>query len=178
MAEKGIFVKFLSVLKKHFKAHYPFVKQLEKSLDASIPKSSSFYLGVSPKYNKHVIIKFLHENKPWRIGQVTISIHISTDFEKPSFLDVPDKEFEMFNNGRFSLPIGLTGKNKYWCLKPTTRIDDDYTIYWKPTSYESDEIVINEAIADVCALLEQLFIKAGFMEPDRVTPAANNNKAA
>jgi hypothetical protein len=65
-AEKGMFVKFMSAFKKHIKTQYPFVKQLEKSLDVSIPKSSSFYLGISPRYNKHVILKFLHLSKPWR----------------------------------------------------------------------------------------------------------------
>jgi hypothetical protein len=162
-AEKGMFVKFMSAFKKHLKLQYPFVKQLEKSLDVSIPKSSSFYLGLSPRYNKHVIINFLHESKPWRIGQFSIYIHISTQYQLTENFSPWSENFESFCDGLYYAPPLLIGKGKYWCLKPTTRSDDGYTIYWKPSSYDSDEVVIKEAIADVCVLLEQLFNKAGFM---------------
>lgn len=166
MAEKGMFVKFMSALKKHFKSHYPFVKQLERSLDVSIPKSSSFYLGVSPKYHKHVVINFLHESKPWRVGQFSIYIHISTQYQLAEDFSPRTEKFESFGDGLYYAPPLLIGMGKYWCLSPTTHSDDGYTIYWKPTSYDSEEVVIKEAIADVCILLDQLFIKAGFMSPE------------
>lgn len=163
MAEKGMFVKFMSAFKKHIKTHYPFVKQLEKSLDASIPKNSSFYLGVSPNYNKHVIINFLHESKPWRVGQFSVYVHISNEYKLVDSFDPRYEEFDRFGDGLFNISIAFTGRNRTWCLNPTDRTDDNLWTYWQPTSYDSDEVVIKEAIADVCVLLEKLFVKGGFM---------------
>jgi hypothetical protein len=176
MAEKGMFVKFMSALKKHFKQKYPFVKQMDQSFDVSMPKSCTFYLGVSPIYQKHVILSFSHSTKPWRVGEVGVSVHISTDYAIAKNWNGRLEDFELFNDGLYTIPKVQTANShilriKYWCLKPTSTsritdsVSDDYTEYWRPSSYDDDEIVINETIADVCAMLEQsLFRKAGFIE--------------
>jgi len=171
-----MFVKFMSALKKHFKQKYPFVKQMDQSFDVSMPKSCTFYLGVSPIYQKHVILKFYHSPKPWRVGEVAVFVHISTDYAVAKNWDGRSEDFELFNDGYYNIPMIKTAnshilRTKYWCLKPvstsgiTDSDSDEYREFWRPTSYDSDETVINETIADVCAMLEDcLFRKAGFID--------------
>ena len=170
MAEKGMFVKFMSAIKKHFKQKYPFVRPMEQSFNASMPKSCTFYLGVSPKYQKHVILNFSHSPKPWSVGEFTVDVHISTEYKVTDNWDAPLNQYESFADGLFNIPNEKVAdshivKTKVWCLKPTSSVSGNYTEYWRPTSYDNEESVINDVIVDVCAMLEQvLFRKAGFIE--------------
>jgi hypothetical protein len=163
MSEKSIFIKFLGEISRYFRNKYPFATKLPGPIDVALPKSSSFYLGVSPRFNKHVVINFMHLNKPWRIGQFTIVAHISSEYKSAEQWDVPREKFETFEDGLYNLAVVFLGVNKYWCLRPTSRESDEYTEYWKPTSYDNDESVIRECVADVCNLLENLFWKGGYL---------------
>lgn len=164
MAVKSTFAKFMSVLKKHLKTEYPFAMQSYEPIDAALPKSSSFYLGVSPIYGKHVVLNFFSYNKPWTVGQFTITVHISTEYLATKNWDALSKQYDSFSDGYYSLPIVSTGKDKVWCLQPNAKEGDKYTDYWSPDSYESEEAVMQQAVVDVCQMLEKLFRKAGFID--------------
>ncbi len=162
MAEKGIFTKFVSAFWKTTKSKYPFVQRMDESFAHGIPKSSSFYLGISPIYKKHVIINFQHSNKPWEIGLFTINLHISTQFEVTSHFNLGRDEYINFQDGLYRLPLAV-GDGKWWQLKP---LDNEaiFGVHWKPSTYTSEDIVIQEAVKDVCLFLEEsLFRKAGFI---------------
>src|SRR4051812_42687085 len=101
MAEKGVFVTFVRALKKDFIRRYPFMKQMETSLDPAIPKSSSLYLGISPRFNKHVVVNFFHMNKSRRVGEFNIRVHISTEYEVTKNWDAPSDGFLSFYDGLY-----------------------------------------------------------------------------
>lgn len=167
MANKSIFNQFLSAVWKHFKLKYPFIKRLEKPYCCpGIPRSSSFYVGISSRFGKHVVVNFQHSPKPWQIGEFTINIDISERYEASENNDYGSSDgYGSFSEGFYRLASTLFNKDKWWCLKPTSLArDNDLITYWRPSSYDSDETVINEAVADVCNLLEEhVFRKGGFM---------------
>ncbi len=98
----------------------------------------------------------------WRVGEFTINVHISSKYEPTSNFEVWKEDYDVFSDGYYRLPVAL-GEDKWWCLNPTSL--ESTLSYWRPSSYESEEVIINEAIDDVCLMLENgLFKKAGFIE--------------
>ncbi|WP_137940444.1 hypothetical protein [Chitinivorax sp. B] len=70
MSGNKVFTRFMSGAWKVFKEKYSFMEKLKEPFCAAVPKSSSFYLGISPKYKKHVFVNFQASNKPWRVGEL------------------------------------------------------------------------------------------------------------
>jgi len=170
MAEKGIYVRFMSALRKDIVKRYPFVHKVEKAFDLSMPKSSTFYLGLSPRYGKHVIVVFYHDPKSWNVGMLNIMVHISTDYAVTKNWDARMEGYETFEDGFYGMPTNAAGlepgyfKHKYWLLKPLDKERYRLAYYWRPSSYDSDEQVIREAMVDVYAELEEhLFRHGGFL---------------
>ncbi len=162
MAEKGIFTKFVPAFWKEAKSKYPFIQKMDKSFAPAYPKSSSFYLGISPSFGKHVILNFQHSNKPWSVGLFTINVHISEKFEITSQFNLGQDEYKNFDDGTYRLPVAVD-EDKWWSLKKLDR-EVIFGKQWNASSYDSDEIVIQEAVKDVCLFLEEsLFRKAGFI---------------
>ena len=166
MTQRGIFQKFMQVLRRRFRASYPFVQPLKQSLDLSIPKSSSFYLGVSPKYNRHVVVNFQHSPKPWEVGQFTVNVHISQELRLTENYTPQDGDWEAFRDGYHRLYVA--GRGKWWCLKPPESSEPSessrYTEHWRPPSYDSEEVTIQAVLDDVCCTLdEEVFERGGFI---------------
>lgn len=170
MAEKGIYAKFIAALRKDIVKRYPFVRQVEQAFDLSMPKSSTFYLGLSPRQGKHVIVVIYHDNKPWNVGMLDIMVHISADYAVTKNWDARMEGYETFEDGFYGMPTSAGGtepgyfNHKYWLLKPLDKESDRLAYYWRPSSYDSDEQVIREAMADVYAELEeQVFRRGGYL---------------
>ena len=167
MAQRGVFQLFIPVLWKHFKKTYPFISRFGKSFCVAIPKSSSFYLGVSPNYNKHVIINFQHSPKPWGVGEFTVNVHISTELSVTENWTASSENYEQFNDGYYRLASVTGHQDRWWCLRAADPIYKPRNVlrpYWEPSSYESQDVVFNEAIEDISRFLEDtLFKKAGYL---------------
>lgn len=74
--------------------------------------------------------------------------------------------FDAFLNGdgRRGLPSALN-KDEWWFLKANEHdLTNELVEYWRPTGYDSDAVVIQEAMDDVCRTLEtHLFKKGGYI---------------
>ncbi|WP_162042537.1 hypothetical protein [Undibacterium sp. YM2] len=159
MAEKKIYAKFIAAFWKSAKERYPSIKRLDKPFCSAIPKSSSFYLGLHPNLGKHILIVFQASNKSWQVGEFAINIHISEKFEPTSNFHPKEGEFEQFTDGYYRFP-SVIGRDKWWCLNPTSLDSPLQSLidYWRPGSYEVEDIIIQEAVRDVCLTLESGFL--------------------
>jgi len=68
------FQKLMKQLLRELSSKYTFVRPLESALPPFLPKASSFYLGQSPKYGKHVFVNLQHSSKPGKAGTFTMSM--------------------------------------------------------------------------------------------------------
>ena len=165
---KSVFQQFINALDKHVKVAYPFAQRLEKAFDVSISKASSFYLGISPTFGKHVIVTFQHSPKPWQVGEFAINVHISKDYAPASenWMRWQDR-YASFEDGFYRLARGAGLPDLWWCLCPATGDaprDTSNGGYWEPNSYEDQEAVIRQAVLEVCGFIEvHLLRKAGYL---------------
>ncbi|MFZ6781314.1 hypothetical protein ACO0LD_31140 [Undibacterium sp. Ji83W] len=168
MAEKKIYAKFIAAFWMVARGKYPFIKKLDKPFCPAIPKSSSFYLGLHHKLEKHILINFQPSNKSWQVGEFTINIHISEKFEPTSNFHPKGGEFERFADGFYRYP-SVINRDKWWCLNCTSLDSSLQSLidYWRPSSYEVEDIIIQEAVQDVCLTLENgLLDRLGFLREE------------
>jgi len=174
MAKASIFSDFLKALKRHWRSALPYVKPLVAPR-GSLPKAHAFYAGFSDVASCHV---FLHFQTHKSIGgRFTINVILATDelaprnFYSPNAAVLLGKFVEGPNRiGRF-LPTRRGDKWWQMCrdevteeLARRTGLSFQKPDWWCPNSYENEEEVIRDAIADVTssvkAALSQLGIPA------------------
>jgi hypothetical protein len=170
MAKKSAFQSFVRAFWADFSIGCPYAKRFEKTFCVTLPKASSFYLGVSPHFGKHVIVNFQHSPKAWEVGEFTINAHISSEFA-PTTRFSAWTGFETFEDGMYRLAHVTTGIDRWWCLREKDPEylprDNAHGQYWEPSSYQSEDQVISEAIADVRSFLNRHLLQhAGFPQHD------------
>jgi hypothetical protein len=163
------FEKFNREFWKLMKIDYPFVARIDKAFCASIPKASSYYIGISPIYRKHVTISFQHSSKAWEIGELTINVNIGAEYGSVAADNFNRwrERFKTFGDGFYRLAAAAEVGDKWWCLCPRnpsySSRDNSRGNYWEPSSYDSEDVVLQECVVAVAAFLdEHLFKKGGF----------------
>jgi hypothetical protein len=165
---KGPFQLFIPVLWAHLRSTYPFVSRPRTSLCEAIPKSSSFYCGISPRFGKHTLIQLQHSPKPWSVGEFCLNVHLSTELAPTkNWLGAPDS-YALFEDGYYRLSTVVQGKDIWWCLAPkrdeySMRSGSRTTAYWEPSSYDDQAVAFAEAAVAVGNYLEEhVFSHGGF----------------
>ena len=116
-------------------------------------------MGISTAFQKHVVVTFQASLKPWRVGEFTINVHISNDFELFNLDPFARERFAQFDVGFYRLS-SMSDRDKWWCLEPVTS-ESQFDEYWRPSSYDDDSLVVQEALADVRSDLEKYLLRRG-----------------
>ena len=165
MATPSLFRDFLRSLKAEWATSLPSVRPLEAALDPVMPKASTFYAGTSPSCGLHVFLHFQHSLKAYEVGQFTVNVWLSRRLgppEPPAEPVTPSDSSAVPGRYRIGWLCGY-GKDKWWHLKKDRA--PKYIEAWRPSSYEDQNMVIQEAVADVShdvkAVLSNLGISGG-----------------
>jgi hypothetical protein len=145
VAKPSAFRALIAVLKKRWRIDYPFICPLKESR-GTLPKASSFYVGVARPSGLHVFLHFQHSNKAWEVGQFTINVILTQDDNNPEHRE-PRGQWGTQLEGSHRIGFFLGRKDKWWHLR-----DDAPAIVtqeWRPTSYADLEVVLREAVDDV-----------------------------
>jgi hypothetical protein len=173
MAKRSIFRDFIASLRKRWREEWPQMRPIEAPLGPSMPKASTFYAGFSSRLGMHVFVHFDHSPKAWEVGQFIVDLILSRREGAPEGRGgggpfAPD-DGRSFTEGRYRLCSVLgQRRDKWWHLK-----QDDPPILgqaWRPTSYDDEQLVIAEAIADVTRDLREALIKLGLDGAAAATP--------
>lgn len=171
MPSPSIYQKFLRSAWARIRHDYPFVTRFRESFCVAIPKSSSFLLGRSPKNGKFIVLNFQHHPKAWGTGQFTVNVHISTELVPTKRL-AATSGYQDAEDGYYRLAPECVGYDKWWCLIDRDRSEDDdmsefdsafdpteadrefFENKWRPTAFDSEEVVIQQAVTDVLAMVD------------------------
>jgi len=161
------FQKLMKQLLRELSSKYTFVRPLESALPPFLPKASSFYLGQSPKYGKHVFVNLQHSSKPGKAGTFTINVVLSVEYGAARLRHLSRAQFNEFEEGYYRLGTSTGAKDVWWCLLPREggKIweSSSFREYWVPPDFDDDETVRAECAASVQRFLEErLFAKGGF----------------
>ena len=130
------------------------IMRLETAHGPAMPKASTFYAGSKNSLGKHIFLKLQHNPKSWKAGSFTVDVIVSERHGMPAVWRLPKHDdFERGVAGSYRLGSLLHGKDKWWCLRP---IEWEFSLSWRPSSYEDPALVRREAIADVTNDVEQL----------------------
>lgn len=161
------FEKLTKQLLRDLSSNYAFVRPLQSAMPPFLPKASSFYLGQSPKYGKHVFVNLQHSSKSWEIGAFTINVVLTAEYGAPRLRHQSKAEFSSFEEGYYRLGTSTGPKDVWWCLLPREgeKIwhSSMHREFWVPSNFDDEATVLAECTASVRRFLEEhLFEKAGF----------------
>lgn len=164
MAKRSVFHDFIAALRKDWRLRFPAIQPVKKALGAmngmSVPKASTFYVGMSPALGMHVFVNFQHSPKAWEVGQFTVNIILSKHEDAPEvwFKLSPDNA-QSFDEGSYRIGSLLGRKDKWWHLKCSSPAV--LTETWMPVSYGDEAAVLAEAVADVTSDVSAVLSKLG-----------------
>ena len=151
---KSIFQDFVKTLGKDWKARFPWIRPAPVAYNPAMPKASTFYVGTSNRFNRHLFLNIQYSSKPWAVGEFTVNALFSSQMGAPSRWTATDLEPDP--EGWHRLGMLLQRKDKWWCLRPT---GGHYGVTWRPVSYGDPKEVVREAVEDVSHDVAQFFEK-------------------
>lgn len=173
MAKRSVYRDFLCVLKEQWRTAIPTIRPLEGSFGRSLPRASTFYVGVAKPSGLHVFLNFQHSSYASQAGQFTLNVVLSREEAPPGVQGGPFPPDDGVSLGEGSYRVGrLLGgrKDKWWHLR-----DDRPPIVteaWRPTSYAETDGVLREAVADVSRDVRAVLQKVGVAFTEVGSPAA------
>jgi hypothetical protein len=165
MAKPSAFRDFIAVLRKHWRTDCPFILQPEAGC-GSLPKASTFYAGIARPDQMHVYLYFQHSSKSWEVGQFTINVVFSKDEKPPSLSHLcwTFEDCKTLGEGYVRIGRLVGSRDKWWHLKHDK--SSVITEAWRPSSYASQDIVLQEAAEDVTRDVLSALRKLGVSEAD------------
>jgi len=128
---------------------YPSIRQVEEARNG-LPKASTYYAGMSRYSGQHVYFNFQHSCKAWEVGSFTINVVLSLVKDSPQ-MKHPDQPASHFGDGYHRIGHLIGTKDKWWHLKQDQDdiLSPKFIESWRPSSYENEDLVIDEAVSDV-----------------------------
>jgi hypothetical protein len=187
LMSKGLFPRFLKVLRREWATALPNIEPVATTLSPLMPKSSTFRVRLDAPAEgvaSHLFLQFQHNSKAWAVGQFTINVVASSragaptrDIRKPS-------AFHHGSEGYYRIG-GLThGPDKWWALAPRVLLKESVRpshvrvqtstgetmiwptarrasiMVWRPSSYDNEDTVFAEILADVTADVRMVLSQA------------------
>ena len=148
MAKASVFRDFMAVLRKKWRAELPFIRPIDKPLEA-LPKASTFIAGVAQPSRLLVFLNFQHSNKAWEVGQFTINVVLARTEQSARGwgMDEVPAAGRPFGEGTYRIGWIVGTADKWWHLKKDR--PSGFTLAWRPTSYDDRDTVLREAAEDV-----------------------------
>jgi len=166
MAKSSTKGGFLKALHKAWATALPSVRPVDGSnYSGALPKSCTYYAGVAPPSGLHVYVYFQFFAKSWEVGQFQIAFVISKRLDDPEkwvpCSSAPENP-ALLTEGCYYLIRKYTGKQgrgKVWHLVKNKA--SVITAPWFASSYDDQEVVFSEAIADVTQEVTQTLRRQG-----------------
>ena len=149
---------FIKRLKRDWRVRFPWIEN--RALYAVFAKSHTFYVGNANKYRQHLFIIFQHNDKPSKVGQITVNLVFSPTEGKPSRFRGRLPNLDEPPEGIYRLGSVLYGRDKWWCLVSAPRAMR-VVLHWAASSYGDQEKVLAEAIEDISGDVAALFERIG-----------------
>lgn len=152
MAKSSVFRDFITALRQDWRTSLPAATPIPAARGAAdgmtVPRASTFHLGVSEKLGMHVFVYFQHSPKAWETGVFTANVILSKREDAPVVLmQYGPADDGTTGEGCYRLGPFLGGRDKWWLLlrgSSTSGPND-----WRASRNGDPAAVIAEAVADV-----------------------------